>query len=244
MSDYMALNAVQGLSDQLVAVRVSFKVAEFLKLVQAEGTTSANIQAWLTANPGEVQNIFYNATVVKMLLSNTAWSALIYGSVVGAREAMLSPTWMADFITDPKNTDVLMVSPRAIYEMSYSSVALDAIYLNKSNASMALYNRLVALSDLIVFSPGATNTGVSRAVPALSGRHILLKALATLQSASARTDISGKLLGSAPDTMNLLGYDIALETFATYGETRVSPANGGFSAVTQFQFNVIFVPTL
>lgn len=244
MSDYMALNAVQGLSDQLVAVRVSFKVAEFLKLVQTQGTTSANIQAWLTANPDEVQNIFYNATVVKMLLSNTAWSALIYGSVVGAREAMLSPTWMADFITDPKNADVLMVSPRAIYEMSYSSVALDAIYLNKSNASIALYNRLVALSDLITYRPGVTNTNVTRAVPALSGRHILLTYRTNAASTGMRTDVTGKVLGAAPEMINAPSENVVTETFAAYTATSITPRSLSFLVSNDFFFNVISVPNL
>lgn len=237
MSEYMALNAIYALSDQLVAVRLLPKVAEFLKLVQAPGTTSVNIQTWLAANPGEVKNIFDNETVAKTLLSRSVWASLVYGSAIGITAAMNSATWVTALVSNPDNVNTLVSVPAGLSAIANSTTALDVIYFNRNGIGGGAYARFLTLSDTVPFSPPTTTSGGTAAVTPLSGRFILMSAaLPSNWSSGNAVRWNGQVAGNAPAGTTHVGGS-PLTTFAVYNATTVTVISGsvGSGAVMTFR---------
>lgn len=145
MSDLLVLNAVNMLADRMAFITVGIKAGQFIKLLRTQGATANQVQTWLIANPDQYRDIFDNYYVTQAILSDGVAAKLVYDSPKGAELAMNSYSWIAEFVKQGRNVDVILTSTAGMRALWASEFALNYIY--NSRTSSAAWQRFYDLSS-------------------------------------------------------------------------------------------------
>lgn len=238
MNPTVTIGFINQLRSELLPVRASTKAVEFLTLLATAGTTSAQVQTWLTTNAASQPEIFRNRLVVEKILSNTAQTTLVYNAPAGAAAAMASGVWINAFLLDPDNVNTLMASTTAKTALASSEKALDALNSTRTGTGAPVFNRFLSLSTEVVYTGASITAGTNRPIPELSGRNILLAFSYDFNNVNIRVTVFGRAVGTAASLINIPFGETA-NTFATYDALSITPTGAQYAANQPIRFRVI-----
>lgn len=245
----MAFNAIRRLSGELEGVKVTPKQAEFLRLVKGSDTTPAQLDSWIAANPDEAQVVFFNPTIVSMLLGNPALQKLVYDSASAAGLAFNSLTWWQEFSKFPANVDILVASDKGLEALWGKHNLLLDVYDKRS--TNGLWSRFVALSTSVRARWGAGSSvwgatnGTYAPFPGISGKVIVVRASVSSSAPGNPSDayrFNSRIRGGPEITSisSAPGGSNVVDTFAAHPIPVGTRTSG--TAANGTNFDIYFLP--